>query len=92
MENLIFTILFLACAIYAVILEGFKNKYIPDGLIFTVMVGDGLVWLALATLERSGVALTAWLVLKALLVGGTPIALWQAWQFATRRKERGDGT
>ena len=79
------------CAVYAVVLEGFHNSYVPDGLIFVVGGGCGLVWLALAIEESYGVGLTAAHVLRAFVVGGSVMAIWQAWQFWNRRKGRKEG-
>lgn len=90
-EPTILLILAGVCTVYAIVLEGFHNRYVPDGLIFVVGFGCGLVWEALALMEHYGVQLTAAHVLRAFLVGGGVMAIWQALQKIDRirkRKER----
>lgn len=90
-DNQVLAVLFLTCLVYAIVLEGFKNRYIPDWLIFTVIIGCGFIWEALAVIEHGGIPLTSWLVLKAMFAAGIPIGLWQIWQFRKRRREARDG-
>lgn len=86
-EIAILTILFLVCALYAIILEQIHDRYVPRWLWLTVVIGNGLVFGALWLMEMYGVSLTALIVLEANAAGGTPIIIWQLHQNYRRSKE-----
>lgn len=90
-EITILAILFLTCVVYSALLERLHDIYTPRWLVLTVVVGDGLIWLALMNIERYGVPLTGWLVFRALLAGGAPIFAWQMWQNLKRTQEERSG-
>ena len=72
---------------YAVVLEQIHDWYSPNGIVFTVIGGDGFILLTLVYLEQSGVPLTAWLVFFTMLAWGIPIMVWQGWQWKRRRDQ-----
>lgn len=86
------TVLLLASTLYAIVLDRHPHWYVPDGTLYTVIVGDGLIFVALLALELWGVPLRAWIVLSALCTAGLPISVWQFVQRARnagRRQGRG---
>lgn len=90
---MIWAALFGTCIIYAVLLERLHMRYIPDWLIFTVIVGNGFICEALFLIERFVRPLSAGLVVETMAVAAIPIAAWQGWQKWQRVQEaRRDGT
>lgn len=81
--------LFGACVIYAIVLDRTHDLYAPKWTILTVVVGDGLIFLALWAIELWGVPLMAWgMVFVAMLVAGIPIAVGQFVQHARNQGKR----
>src|SRR5689334_2802148 len=76
----ILTILFLTCVVYSALLERIHDWYTPRRLVYTVIIGNGFIWLALANIEHYGTPLTAEVIFYALLSAGAPIYAWQLWQ------------
>ena len=90
-EPTILFILFLTCILYAFVLERLHDRYVPNWLVVTVIIGNSLVIEALALMEHYGVELTAWRVFYANLAAGVPIATWQCWQISRRFQEKHSG-
>ena len=90
-EIAIYAVLFLTCVMYSALLERIHDWYTPRRTVYTVIVGNGYIWLALANIERYGTAITAWTVLFAFLAGGAPIYAWQLWQNWRRTQEARTG-
>ena len=72
---------------YAFALEQVHDWYSPNGIVFTVILGDGFILATLVYLEWRGVPLTAWLVFEVMLAWGVPIMGWQGWQWKRRRDQ-----
>lgn len=86
--------LFVACALYAAILERYKRHLEPNYTWLEVAIGNGLVlgaglWRATRHADWSGVdAVLA--VMLAFVVGGAPVILWQIWRSQRSDKHKAD--
>jgi hypothetical protein len=87
----IYIALLLTCILYAIVLESVHDKYVPNWIFLTVVIGEGFVVEALALIEHYGYALTALDMFYANLAAGAPIVAWQAWQIYQRTQERRHG-
>jgi hypothetical protein len=89
-DKIIITMLALsaACAVYARILDRHPHWYIPDGTVYTVIAGNGLICIALTGLELWGVPLHWWTVILGCIAGGIPIYIWQQIQKARNHTRR----
>ena len=82
--------LFAVCVAYAIILDRHPHWYVPDGTLYTVIVGVGFITIAIFALELWGVAApgTGWLVFFADCAAGFPIGVWQFIQRARNNGRR----
>jgi hypothetical protein len=90
-KSAILIALTLTCVLYAVLLEGIHDKYVPDWIFVTVIIGEGFVIEALALIEHYGTPITAFDVFLANLAAGTPIVVWQVYQIIRRMQEKHSG-
>lgn len=90
-ESAIDTILLLVCVLYCIILEILHDRYVPDWIWITVVIGEGFVIGALALQEHYGVDITALRVFYANVIAGGPIIAWQLYQVHQRKQERHSG-
>ena len=91
-KSAILIALALTCVLYAIVLESIHDKYVPNWIFATVIIGEFFVILALALIEHYGNAITAWDVCLANLAAGTPIVIWQVIQIIRRYQEKHHGT
>lgn len=87
-ESAILIVLALVCIIYCIVLELLHDRYVPDWIWLTVVIGEAFVIGALALMERYDVDITAVRVLYANGAAGAPIILWQLYQVVRRKQER----
>lgn len=81
-------VLTLASALYALLLERIKERYVPNWTWLTVVVGNGLIGLALWAIEAWSEPLTVALIFAANVAAGSPIIAWQLWQMDRRWRAR----
>ena len=79
--------LLLWCTGYAALLQRLHDRYVPDYVWLTVVLGNLWIIIAYAILNTLGFSGWAWL-LAANAAGGTPVLLWQGWQAMDRRITR----
>lgn len=72
---------------YAFVLEQLHDLYSPNWIWVTVVFGNGFIVATLYYLEWVGIAMSAGLVLQAMIAWGVPIVLWQVWQWKHRRDQ-----
>lgn len=77
-------------ALYALLLDRIKERYVPNWTWLTVVCGNSLIGLALWAIEAWSEPLTLLLVLAANVAAGSPIIAWQLWQMERRWKARKD--
>lgn len=82
-------ILAAAAGFYALVLSKMRARYEPDWTWVTVVIGNGLIGLALWGMELSGVRITFLLVLLANIAAGAPIIIWQVGQYIARQARNG---
>lgn len=87
----VYAILFVQCTVYSALLERIHDWYTPRRTVYTVVLGNGFILLALANIEHYGTPLSAWTVFYAMLAGGAPIYAWQLWQNWKRSQEARTG-
>lgn len=75
------------CIGYAIVLDKHPSWYLPDRTWITVMVGNGLIGLALWALELWGIPLSIGHYVLANVAAGMPIIVWQLVQVARRNGE-----
>jgi hypothetical protein len=90
-KSAIFIALALTCILYAIVLESLHDKYVPNWIVLTVIVGEGFILEALALIEHYGYALTSWDMFFGQLAAGIPITVWQVYQVIARKQERHSG-
>lgn len=89
-SHLVYAVLFLATALYAVALHHWRRLE-PDWTWLEVVIGTSLVLAAPATLGELG-ELASWqdyqhAVWRSFIVGGLPVVVWQIWLAWSRRGE-----
>ena len=90
-KTAIFIALALTCILYAIVLESLHDKYVPNWIFITVIIGEAFVIEALALIEHYGMPITALDVFYANLAAGLPIVVWQVYQIIARKQERQHG-
>lgn len=80
----VYAALFLAICLYAVVLDHIHDRYVPDYVWLTVVIGEGMIMLAYAALELLSVNFTFFLIFLGQAVAGTPIVVWQLIQHGRR--------
>lgn len=75
------------CVAYALILDKHQRWYQPDRTWITVVIGNGLIGLALWALELWGVPLRISHYVLANVAAGAPIIVWQLIQVARRNTQ-----
>lgn len=78
----------LTTSLYAIVLNRISNRYVPDWVWITVVVGNAMIGLGLWAIEAWSERLTFGLVVAANVAAGGPIIVWQLWQRERRRRER----
>lgn len=79
-------------SLYSFFLEQIHDLYSPNWIWLTVVGGNGLVILTLFILELFAIPLTGWLVFFVNVAWGTPVIVWQVWQWRQRERVKHDAT
>lgn len=76
------------CTVYAITLNRLQERYVPDWVWLTVVVGNSFIVGALWAVEAFSEPLRVWHVMAAMVAAGGPIIVWQLWQHERRRRNR----
>lgn len=74
-------------AAYAFVLEQFHDVYSPNWIWVTVVGGNGAIVATSYALECLGVPLSSGVLLLLNVAWGTPIIIWQVWQWQRRKAQ-----
>lgn len=87
----IYVILFLACTLYAIVLDHLGERYVPNWTFVTVIIGDMFILAGAAAIVQyvplSGWGLW-WAFAGCFIAAGLPIIGWQLFQIYRRFRER----
>jgi len=81
--------IFIATALYALLLQSLKRRYEPRWTWATVVGGNFVLGMGMLALSLTGILPMAafWHLLGINITGGLPIIAWQLWQEHERQRE-----